>query len=145
MDCYQENFDQAQRYLEKALQLEPNNPDVWYHLALTCLLQQNWSLALRNAEQTLIINSFNSCTYAIRGFCYHKLGDPDKALADLNHAIELEPEHTAHWYYCGIYYRDRGNREQAINDLREAIRLEQDFLYLPKAQQALAELETEQA
>ena len=57
-------------------------------------------------------------------------GEPERAVADLNRALDLDPNDASAWYNRGIAYDDLGDRDHAIADYTRAIRLEpNDALY----------------
>jgi tetratricopeptide (TPR) repeat protein len=60
--------------------------------------------------------------YNQRGEVYYKKGEYDKAIADLNEVIRLDPEWAAGYNNRGVVYRERGEYDKAIADLTEAIR-----------------------
>ncbi len=59
-------------------------------------------------------NVQNAATYNDRGLAKHRKGDLDGAMADYNHAIELDPQYA-------IAYNNRGNIKLAKGDLNGAM------------------------
>lgn len=61
--------------------------------------------------------------YTNRGVAYHKMGELDKALVDLNRAVELAPGEVDSLTSRGAVLMDKGNLDQAIADFTKAISL----------------------
>src|SRR6266403_339236 len=53
----------------------------------------------------------------------HDKGDNDRAIADYNEAIRLDPKHARAFHHRGYAYSDKGDNDRAIADYNEAIRL----------------------
>ena len=61
--------------------------------------------------------------YTNRCLVYRDKGDLDRAIADCNEAIRLDPECAIAFYYRGLAHRAKGDLDHAISDYNEAIRL----------------------
>ena len=55
---------------------------------------------------------------------YGDKGENDRAIADYNEAIRLDPKYAAAYNNRGNAYRDKGDTDRAIADFNEAIRLD---------------------
>jgi tetratricopeptide (TPR) repeat protein len=64
-----------------------------------------------------------------RGFAYRRKGDLDRAIADLNEAIRLDPRLANAFSNRGYAYNGKKEYERAISDLNEAIRLDPKHSY----------------
>ena len=62
--------------------------------------------------------------YVNRGKVYEKMGQYQKALADLNEAVELDPNLASAYYNRGVIYGSIGDYERATQNLNRAIALD---------------------
>jgi tetratricopeptide (TPR) repeat protein len=65
-----------------------------------------------------------------RGVAYGKKGDHDRAIAEYNEAIRLDPKLSAAFYNRGTAYLHKGDHDRGIADFDEAIRLEPNDAFL---------------
>ena len=65
-----------------------------------------------------------SNAYTDRGLTWGIKGDLDRAIADWNEAIRLDPKYADAYYFRGIAWRDKGDLDRAIADYNQAIRLD---------------------
>ena len=56
-----------------------------------------------------------------RGDLYARNDKPEKALADFDSAIDLDPDFAEAYAYRGIFYSDMGDVEQAVSDIEKAL------------------------
>jgi len=68
-----------------------------------------------------------SVIYNNRGTAYDDKGDYDRAIQDLNEAIQLNPHAEIAYYGRGYAYKKKGNFDRAIQDFNEAIHLNPNF------------------
>ncbi|MCB9076513.1 MAG: tetratricopeptide repeat protein [Anaerolineaceae bacterium] len=87
-------------------------------------------------------------THSNRGLCYHRLGESDKALAELQHGFDLSQEHHLTVAEASLrlnlarYYLDGHNPDQAQNHAKQAhtICLDRELIYeVPEALSLQAE------
>jgi tetratricopeptide (TPR) repeat protein len=62
--------------------------------------------------------------YSSRGIAYLAKGDNDRAIADYDQAIRLDPKLRSAYYNRGTAYQAKGDNDRAIADYDQAIRLD---------------------
>jgi tetratricopeptide (TPR) repeat protein len=92
---------------------EPTTPEEV--LALHKILRSDPQRYLRIVNDWIDENSKNSHAYFERHFAWLKIGEPWRALDDLNKAIELNPEMVS-FMSRGEVYRHLGEYERALDD-----------------------------
>jgi tetratricopeptide (TPR) repeat protein len=65
--------------------------------------------------------------YNNRGLAWRAKGDTDRAIADYNEAIRLDPKVAPPFNNCGLAWRAKGDLERAMADYNEAIRIDPKY------------------
>jgi tetratricopeptide (TPR) repeat protein len=68
-----------------------------------------------------------AASYTNRGNGYRDKNDLDRAIADFNEAIRLDPNLAMAFLGRGIAFSDKGDNDRAIADFNEVIRLDPNF------------------
>ena len=55
--------------------------------------------------------------YINRGNSYRRIGESDKAMADYDHAISINPNYAIAYRNRSLLHNSLGNREQAVKDM----------------------------
>ena len=75
---------------EKALKLDPKNPQIFVARGQFYLEAKNYQKAIADANQAIKLDAKSYTAYFLRSEVYRKLGDLNKAEADTRKADELE-------------------------------------------------------
>ena len=67
---------------------------------------------------------FIAGAYEARGLAYHKKRDYDRAIADFDKAIELNPDKVGFHISKGISYIEKGDKERAVGAFRKALEID---------------------
>lgn len=84
----------AERIYQKALALEPDNPDAWFRLGVLYQGQSKWQEAADAFEHSLKKNPDFSQAHNNLGLVYEELGRGEEALRQYEEALRLEPENS---------------------------------------------------
>ena len=77
------------------------------------------------AYSKAITNDLNNPDiYSDRAVCYFHLKQSDKSLADMNKAVELQPDHGYRYSSRAFIKESMGNTEGAIEDYKKAIEID---------------------
>ena len=111
---------------EKSLPAEPERPQ-----EITDGIHQaargNLSGAIVKFDEAITKNPKNDEAYFFRAKAEIELNQPDKAINDLNLAIELDNRKSLYYYYRGKLLSDASKQDLAITDFNNAISLKNDF------------------
>jgi tetratricopeptide (TPR) repeat protein len=127
--CKARQLAEAIQAFEAALRLEPTH--YWSLMLLGGCLTD---LGQRPEDFTGATRVFTGCilrrpdhahAYSYRGLAYAKLGQPDKAVADISKAIDLNPKLAWAWNNRGVVYcDDLRQAKEAVADFSQAIELD---------------------
>uniref|UniRef100_UPI000B1E57A9 tetratricopeptide repeat protein n=1 Tax=Bradyrhizobium tropiciagri TaxID=312253 RepID=UPI000B1E57A9 len=65
--------------------------------------------------------------YLNRGYAYQVKGDPDRAIADYDRVISLNPKYALAYYNRSLLYRTKGDLDRVIADCSAAIALDPNY------------------
>jgi len=94
-----------------------------------CLAPDGVSLEQKLESCTVVIQSAGQtrqvlvAAYHNRSVAYNRKGEYDRAIADLDEAIRLDPKFALAYNNRGVAYKNKGELDRAITDFDEAIRL----------------------
>lgn len=118
----------AVEYLTTAINLQPNNTNAMYALAMFYQDQEQMDEAETLYRQMLDINE--NSTDALHNLGYIEMmhyGDYERAIGYLTRAIETDPTCIAAFVNRGLAYEQTGNRTAARADYEEALRLDSGY------------------
>jgi len=110
-----------------ANKIEPENGQIYYNRAEAFLFLNRTEEALRDLDQSVLLNNKFAEAYDTRGKAKLRLGDFDAAIKDFSKAIELKPELESAWFNMATALLFKGEIQNALNDLNKAIQLNPQF------------------
>ena len=109
--CLRGDFDLAVRRYSDAIRLKPNDVGAWSpDHARTGRVGRPWP------------NLYNN-----RGYAYLRKGDVDKAIADYDEAIRLDPKYAKACFFRGSAWENKGDWDKAVADYTRAVRLDSRY------------------
>jgi tetratricopeptide (TPR) repeat protein len=91
------------------------------------LTRQQPDLAIERANAIVDKLPDEAWTWSMRSYVYKATGDLEKALSDINKAIELNFVEPANHFYKAQYFIDLGNFQLAIESLDNAIKIGEKY------------------
>lgn len=107
----------------------------------------DWDNAIQQLTVALSVAKPNKAAldpatiYFYRGNAYYKKGKYDRAIADYNQFLKLNPKDSKAFYNRGNAYKLKGDKVKAIESYRQALAVAQDPQVKEFAQRKLKELE----
>ncbi|HNT77726.1 MAG TPA: tetratricopeptide repeat protein [Anaerolineae bacterium] len=109
---------------QNALDLEPNQTEVYVTLARLLILQEQPERGLLMAKEALRRQPDNARAWALVGLAYDWLGLPYEAIAACERALELDPTLPEAYAYLAEAYMDAGNWFAANDAIATAMELD---------------------
>jgi DNA-binding winged helix-turn-helix (wHTH) protein/TolB-like protein/Flp pilus assembly protein TadD len=120
---YEWDWQQAERYCQRALDLDPKNPDA--HLAYAHLLSNSGrhERALAEIQVARELDPLSLRINAEEGQIYFFAKDYDKALDRLQKTIDLEPHFWLSHLLISRVYTEKGMHSEAVAEAKKAAEL----------------------
>ena len=119
-----EEYEDAKDFYTKAIELNPQDAEVYNNRGVTYYEQGNFSAALQDYNKAIELNPQYTSAYFFRGLVYSKRKEFDTAISDFTKAIELDLQYVAAYNNRGFAYYKQGNYSVAIQDFATAIELD---------------------
>ena len=120
----------AREYFAKAKELNPAYLDAPLQEALTYEAEKKPEEAIKRLENLVKNNSLNYQNYLLLaevrfqlGRLYFNTGQLDKAIFQLNGALDLVPNHSNSLYALGLAYKKKGDKDKAISYFKRVLEL----------------------
>lgn len=111
-------YDKAIKDLTKAIELCPEDRNLYYNRACHYLIDKNANRkAIRDFTKVIKLNPHDSAAYTNRGIAYAKTGNYEEARKDFNKALEYEPDNVDIRKYCAVAYFEIGDFDSALKQL----------------------------
>lgn len=115
-------INQAIEMYKEAAKADPRNPAIYVTLARWQVLYGDYSGAMENVENALLINPNHALAKAVRGWILGKQGEFLSGENALDESITLDSNSALAYAYLAELYLDRINANQAdLNTLQKAI------------------------
>ena len=112
---------------EKAVQINPRDPEAQYNLGTALLNQGRDEEAVVRLKAALALDPTYVAAHNNLGKTLESLGQTDAALSEYARAVELKPDFAQARYNLGTLLLARGKLDEAIAQFSEAVRLKPDY------------------
>jgi len=116
-------YDEAEPYIDKALQLAPRSHVAWYNKGVLCLRKGQANDALQCFDRCLAISPYTEASFS-RAVIYMGTGRYIEAQADAEKVLHDQPGNARAWYIAAFSLVHQGNIPLAISCYTQAIRYE---------------------
>jgi len=113
----------AEQEYRAALQIDPDNAELYVSLAYVMIPQQKWDDTVTAARQAIKLDSENDMAHNNLGVALGSKGDLDNAITEFRAALRLNPNYEVAHDNLGVALGINGDVDGAIAEYREAIRL----------------------
>jgi tetratricopeptide (TPR) repeat protein len=116
----QDKFTEAEKLVDELRAEEPNSLPIAAVQVDLDIRTGRSDDALRVCDE--MVNKLNTAfAYLLRGRAYAVLGRADKARADFEHVVTMEPNNADAWVAKSVFHRSLGELDKAIADIRHAL------------------------
>ena len=123
---YKKRYEESLLFLDKALQVKPDNPSAWSNKGVVLSDLGRHDEAMKAYEKAIKIKpDFHKAWYN-RGASLSRLSRYEDAIKAYEKAIEIKPDTYEAWYNKGLSLSDLGRREEAIKAYEKVIEIKPD-------------------
>lgn len=124
---YYSDFDRAYAKLDDAMELDPNEPNIYNTRCMMEIANGRYELALGYVEKALEIDPNNGIYLNNRGFLKLMLNDVEEGGKDIDKAIVSNPQNAWAYRNKGIFYFMNDQFTDAIRNFETSSKIEEDL------------------
>jgi Flp pilus assembly protein TadD len=117
-------YKEALAYYNKALSLDPNNPEGWYLRASLLVDTGKSSEALSDCEKAIALNPHYSDAWTKKSLALYNLERYEDALLASTRASSLNGNDVSAWYLKGVCLDELGRNDEAQEAYGKSLELE---------------------
>lgn len=109
---------------KEGIEQDPQNPDIYYNLALSLLRQQKYEEAILYFSKAIEVAGPGQIavqSHAHLGHIYFSKGNNEMAADHLNHAVTLAPDNGKYRYNLGVVYLRLRKQREALQEFEKAL------------------------
>jgi tetratricopeptide (TPR) repeat protein len=107
----------------KALDLKPNDPDLWVDRGLTYATSREWVRAISDFDRSLTLRPNSAETLVLRAAAWRNAGNAARALVDARQALVVAPDNTEALLERGMCFLASGDKPGAQGDFNRVLQL----------------------
>ncbi len=121
------DFPETERYLERAMALNPNKPMVHYHYGWLLLAINKVDEATAEFKRSIEIDPIDPTLISNLAGFYVWIGRYEEALPEIRKTFELDPNNVMGLWALGSAYAELGRYNEAIEAHKKGIAISPDF------------------
>jgi tetratricopeptide (TPR) repeat protein len=115
--------ENAAKVQSRALELKPNDADLWIDRGLSYAAMRAWPRAISDFDHALQIEPYKVEIYVLRAAAWRNAGNPSRAQADADRALTIAPDHPDILLERALALQAQGNYKAASVDLNKVLKL----------------------
>jgi tetratricopeptide (TPR) repeat protein len=135
LQMHQFEWDQAERSLRRAVDLNPSSPIAQVDLGLYCSAVGKMDEARESVQNALLVDPLSIYTTSTAAAVYIRMGRSDSAAAVLNRMLRIEPSSPRLHYILGWAYSGMSRPDEAVREFQFTRAVQND----PEVKVALAQ------
>ena len=112
---------EAQKFFEKALELEPSFAQARLNLGISFLAQQKLELGRAALEEATAKLPTDPYAWYNLGLAFKDLGDPEKGIAAFQHVTQIVPDEPDAFYFIGFLNSQMQKYDEGIAAFQKAL------------------------
>jgi tetratricopeptide (TPR) repeat protein len=121
------DFQATARYLERAMELNPNKPMVHYHYGWLLMVSNKVDEAIAEFKKAIEIDPIDPTFMSNLAGFYIWIGRYKEALPEVTRTFELDPNNVMGLWALGSAYAEMGRYNEAIEAHKKGIAVSPDF------------------
>lgn len=117
------DWETARPYLQQALGVKNDAPDIHYNLATVCFQLEDLPGAAHHFKEVTRLDPLRAGAFINLGAVLNLLERYEEAVEMLRRGLQLDPHRAEGYYNLGLVHRKRNQKDLAIQAYREAIRV----------------------
>jgi len=117
-------YKEARAYYDKAISLDPSNPEAWCLRAATFIETDRNEEALRDCERALALNQNYAGAWSNKGYALYNLGRFEDAVNACSRALALNGNDASAWYIKAVSLDELGRNTEANEAYGKSLELE---------------------
>ena len=114
------DYNEADKHINLAVQLEPNNYKAWYNKGVLCRHEGKIKESLDALNKCLSIKEYPNA-YFSRALIYQGTGHPEEAIADIEKVIDDQPGNARAYFIKADCQEQQAKITEAIDNYTKAI------------------------
>lgn len=114
------DYPRALQHIDEAIQLDERNYKAWYNKGVAEFRSGDVQHAVQSLDHCIAINEYTKALFT-RALLYQQVGQPLRAMSDVDKVLEKEPENARAYFIKGDCLEQQNNLQSAFNCYNKAV------------------------